>query len=226
MPVHPLDPSSQRSPSSAHAPRLRLLLGSGNIALHQPEVSSVVNTPLDPDSADILAVAEGDMGALARLWRRHHEAFLSFLRKRWGVGEDVDDLHQQFWLELPRAARRFDPRLGRGRAWMFGVLCKLRLSFIRRWTRRLKVEVSPPEPEAVEREPALRRLSPEDWLTLCRVFPTLSERDRETLLLAAEGFTDQEGGEIAGCAPEAFRQRLVAARRRLRAGMGEGLADA
>lgn len=184
-----------------------------------------MNTPVDQDSIEIMAVAEGDMSALGQLYLRHHQATHNFLRKRLGVGEDVDELHQQFWLDLPKAARSFDPNRGRGRAWLFGVLFKTQFGLIKRWTRRAQIEVHPPDAQELHGEPALRALSIEVWLEFCRVFPTLSERDRDTLLLAAEGLSDQECGEIVRCSRETFRQRLCAARRRLRDAMGGGLAD-
>src|SRR5437016_454809 len=57
----------------------------------------------------ITAVANGDGRALEELCRRYERGLHQFIFRHTG-GRDVDDLYQETWLRVVRAARRFDPR--------------------------------------------------------------------------------------------------------------------
>ena len=55
---------------------------------------------------------------------------------------------------------------------------------------------------------------------LAQAFATLSERDREALLLTAwEGLTADKAARVLGCSPQAFRVRAHRARKRLSAAL-------
>lgn len=57
---------------------------------------------------------------------------------------------------------------------------------------------------------------------LAEALATLSERDREALLLTAwEGLTVAQAAQVLGCSAPAFRVRAHRARRKLRAALGE-----
>ena len=68
-------------------------------------------------------------------------------------------------------------------------------------------EVAPPPDEAVERDERVARVR--------AALATLSEKDREALLLKAEGFSYQEIAAALGLAPGAIGTTLARARRRL-----------
>lgn len=233
MTKNPPNLTSPYPAAGAEPLRLRLLGRRGSIAWTQPTGGPPVNAPFDQDGADLLALARGDMSALGALYTRHHAAMLNFLCKRASfaldLAVDVDEVHHQFWEKLPRAARTYDPAKGRGRAWMYGVLHRTLLSYCRRegrfvgWLRRLttrdRVKVTewfPPNEEDLDTNPELRAIRKDEWRVYWQSFAALNEADQETILLASEGFTSDECGEIVGCKADAFRQRLRAALRRLR----------
>src|SRR2546428_5666700 len=87
------------------------------------------------DEELIGAVADGDGRALEQLCRRYERGLHQFIFRHTG-GRDVDDLYQETWLRVVRAARRFDPRR-RFSTWLFQIAVNL----CRDWRRR-----PPPEP--------------------------------------------------------------------------------
>src|SRR5262249_37925945 len=91
----------------------------------------------DPTSDEALVrrLAEGDAQALEALCARWERPLHRFLHPHTG-GRDVDDLYQETWLRVVRAAGRFDPAR-RFSTWLF----QIALNLCRDWRRR-----PPPEP--------------------------------------------------------------------------------
>src|SRR5438093_12603052 len=87
------------------------------------------------DEVLIAAVADGDGRALEELCRRWERPLFHFIHRHTS-GRDVEDLYQETWLRVVRAARRFDPRR-RFSTWLF----QIALNLCRDWHRR-----RPPEP--------------------------------------------------------------------------------
>src|SRR5919197_5268334 len=83
----------------------------------------------------VAAVARGDGDALAELCRRWERPLFQFIHRPTG-GRDVEDLYQETWPRVVRAARRFDPGR-RFSTWLFQIAVNL----CRDWHRR-----PPPEP--------------------------------------------------------------------------------
>jgi len=90
---------------------------------------------MEADETLMVAVAAGDGAALAELCRRWEQPLFRLLSRQTG-GRDVDDLYQETWLRVARAAARFDPRR-RFSTWLFQIAVNL----CRDWHRR-----PPPEP--------------------------------------------------------------------------------
>src|SRR2546428_12042467 len=87
------------------------------------------------DEELIAAVASGDGRGLEELCRRWERPLYQLIARHTG-GRDVDDLYQETWLRVVRAARRFDRRR-RFSTWLFQIAVNL----CRDWHRR-----PPPEP--------------------------------------------------------------------------------
>src|SRR5881396_2744931 len=87
------------------------------------------------DEELIAAVAGGDGRALETLIGRYERGLFQFIHRHTG-GRDVEDLYQETWLRVVRAATRFDPRR-RFSTWLF----QIALNLCRDWHRR-----PPPEP--------------------------------------------------------------------------------
>ena len=88
------------------------------------------------DEALVARVARGDEQALAELLRRWERPLAHFLHRRTG-GRDVEDLYQEVWLRVVRAAERFD-RERRFSTWLF----QIALNLSRDWQRRRPAEPS------------------------------------------------------------------------------------
>src|SRR5437899_7367288 len=87
------------------------------------------------DEELIAAVASGDGRGLEELCRRWERPLYQLIARHTG-GRDVEDLYQETWLRVVRAARRFDPAR-RFSTWLFQIAVNL----CRDWNRR-----PPPEP--------------------------------------------------------------------------------
>src|SRR5207247_6601430 len=75
------------------------------------------------DEELIAAVASGDGRGLEELCRRWERPLYQLIARHTG-GRDVEDLYQETWLRVVRAARRFDPRR-RFSTWLFQIAVTL-----------------------------------------------------------------------------------------------------
>ena len=94
------------------------------------------------DEELIAAVAAGDEAGLATLYGRYERPLHAFLTRYTG-GRDVDDLVQETWLRVVRAAGRFDPAR-RFSTWLFAIA----LNLARDWRRRPPADVAHPDDTA------------------------------------------------------------------------------
>lgn len=128
------------------------------------------------DEELIAAVAAGADDALAVLYRRWERPLHAFLTRYTG-GRDVDDLAQETWLRIVRAASRFDPAR-RFSTWLF----QIALNLARDWRRR-------PLPEPVAAEHAQSLVAADDGarvdagLDAARLLAALPEAQRAVVIL-------------------------------------------
>lgn len=125
------------------------------------------------DEALVGQVARGDEQALAELLRRWEKPLAHFLHRRTG-GRDVEDLYQEVWLRVVRAAERFDGER-RFSTWLFHIA----LNLTRDWQRRPPAEPSDADPPG-EARPAARA---EAGLDVERLLARLPEAQREVVAL-------------------------------------------
>ena len=94
-------------------------------------------TPAQIDDPDLVAAcARGERAALGILFDRHHDRVRGFLARMSGTDErDLDDLVQQTFEAVPRAARRFDGR-GQVSTWLIGVANNVARHHVRSEMRR------------------------------------------------------------------------------------------
>ena len=149
----------------------------------------------------------GDVG---RLFEQYHESLVRMLYRRTGDRDQAEDLAQETFARAVAAPPR-NPR-----PWLFAVALNLVREDGRRSVRqsrrlqllRSEVEASAPQPdEVVERSEQAARVR--------AALSLISERDREALLLKAEGFNYDEIAETLGLARGAVGTTLARARRRL-----------
>jgi RNA polymerase sigma factor (sigma-70 family) len=178
------------------------------------------------DGELLAAIADGNLEALGQLFDRHRHTVRSFLG-RMGVGaSDADDLLQATFLEVVRAAGRFDPRLP-ARNWLFGIanaMIRRHRRSLRRAAARLVTAAGltpstpPPTPaELFDGDEATRRLE--------HAFSRLSAKKREVFVLVTlEGLTGEEAAAVLGIPVNTIWTRLHHARSELRAALAEGAA--
>jgi RNA polymerase sigma-70 factor (ECF subfamily) len=171
------------------------------------------------DEELVTAVARGDAQALEELCRRWERPLYRFLH-RWTLGRDVEDLYQETWLRIVRAAPRFDPAR-RFSTWLFQVAINL----CRDWHRRMP-------PPAVDPEQAATAVATGDGmarvdaaLDVRRLVAALPEAQRDVVILRyALGLGEAETARVLGCPPGTVKSRLHHAMRRLSALAGLDIA--
>jgi RNA polymerase sigma-70 factor, ECF subfamily len=157
------------------------------------------------------AVTVGDGRALEELCRRYERSLYQFLF-RHGGGRDADDLYQETWLRVVRAADRFDPGR-RFSTWLFQIAVNL----CRDWHRR-----RPPEPVALATTEQTARdgstAVTEAGMDARRLLAALPEAQRSVVILRYyHDLTEDEIAEIVGCARGTVKSRLHYALARLAA---------
>src|SRR5262245_62152024 len=130
---------------------------------------------MDDDQSDetlVARVARGDARALELLCRRWERPLYAFLTRQTG-GRDADDLYQDTWLRVVRAAPRFDPAR-RFSTWLF----QIALNRSRDWLRR-----PPPEPLDRVRDSAAPPDSADARIDAERLLAALPDRQRAAVIL-------------------------------------------
>jgi len=158
------------------------------------------------DEALIAAVAGGDGSALAELYRRWERPLFRFIDRHTG-GRDVEDLYQETWLRVVRAARRFDPER-RFSTWLF----QIALNLCRDWHRR-----PPPEPAEVD-DVATTDAHVDAAIDARRLLAALPEPQRsEVILRYYHDLGEDEVAAVLDCPRGTVKSRLHNAMRRLAA---------
>lgn len=176
------------------------------------------------DDTELLrAIADGHLTALGALYDLY-EPDVRRVVVRLGVRDsDVDDVIHATFLQVARAAKRFDELRGSVRGWLLGVAANVvrrhRRSFART-ARRLLAWANEPNSrtpavdETFERRQELERLE--------RAIDALSPAKREALVLVAlEGLSAQTAAASLGVPVGTVWTRLHHARRELRRAMEE-----
>ena len=180
--------------------------------------------PASPsDHALIAAVANGNLEALGELFERHEPGVRRYLG-RIGVGaDDIDDLIQATFLEIVRAAGRFDPAYA-ARSWILGIAIimvrRQRRSLARAaarivtWTRLSLGERATTPDECWAGDQTLR--------VLARALASLAPAKRAAFVLVTlEGLSGEEAARALGIPVNTVWTRLHHARAELRAALAE-----
>lgn len=95
-------------------------------------------TPLDPDTALLLAARGDDAEAFGRFYDRNHRIVLMYFQKRVACGHMSAELTAETFAAALTSLGGYDPDRGTGRAWLFGIAANQ----FRQWLRRGKIESS------------------------------------------------------------------------------------
>lgn len=171
------------------------------------------DAPDGDDRAWVDGLLRGEPAAFDRVFAAYRARVFGYLARMTGRRDLAEDLTQDVFLRLARAARTLRPDT-QLRAWLFTVAHNLLVSHARaqKVTAALASELAD--------QPAAHRPSPfeavADGATQLRVEQALARLPlayREVILLVAiEGLPAAEAGLALGLSPEAVRQRLSRAR--------------
>ena len=170
------------------------------------------------DDALIAAARAGDHDAFAELFRRHADQVRTRVTRLVGPVAERDDLIQQIFLRLFQTlpAYRGDCALP---TFLYRITVTVSLDHLRSNRRRI---VEPLPDRALEplvggeTNQVARAQAREELRTLFRLLEALDAKKRLAfVLVAVEGMSMAEAGDLVGARPEAVKQRVLAARRRL-----------
>lgn len=155
-----------------------------------------------------------DPRAFAELVGRHGAAVHSYLARRAGR-QDADDLLSEVWLRAFARRATYDSSWADARPWLYGIARNVVLNHLRRQGRPVALPAAlsvDPWPDTDSRIDASGQ-----WSELCQALRTISEGDREVLLLVAwEGLTPTQAALVLDIPPATARSRLFRARQLLR----------
>lgn len=169
------------------------------------------------------AIASGNLDALGELFDRHEPDVRRYIARLGVAPGDVDDLVQGTFLEVVRAAERFDPAHP-ARSWLLGIATVMvrrhRRSLGRALTRLLGLTTAPRAP-GPERPDQLYELD-ESTRRLHAAFSRLSAKKREVFVLCTfEGLSGAEVARALGIPVNTVWTRLHHARQELFAALAE-----
>jgi RNA polymerase sigma-70 factor (ECF subfamily) len=173
--------------------------------------------PVEPtDESLIAALAAGDHGAFEKIYARHRTVMFNYFLRATGARDLAEDLFQELFLRVLRAARDYEPRQP-FRVWLFTLARNLLRDRWRQLKRTPEWDDSDAElpdlgsgPEAaVGRQQEADRLR----TAMLRLPPAL----REVLILSRyHGLSFAEIGQIGSCTEGAARVWAFRAIERLR----------
>jgi RNA polymerase sigma-70 factor (ECF subfamily) len=157
----------------------------------------------DLDDDELMRMFDGgDADAFDTLFDRHRVPVYHFARMMLGSLDGAEDVLQETFLAVARAAGRYEPR-GRFRAWLMRIARNLCLDRIERERRRRRVIAESGldivEPDGGGATPAEQAEADEQMTRLRRLIAALPERQREALVLYAfEQMRYREIAEVLG----------------------------
>lgn len=186
--------------TSCHAGKVKDAGNAFHAGTLRTRVPGTLETP-DAMTADV-----------GRLFELYYESLVRMLHRRTGDRDRAEDLAQETFARAV-AAPPLNPR-----PWLFAVALNLVREDGRRSVRQgRRLQLLKAEAEAEDGAPSPEEeFDRNDRRTAVRAaLDTLTERDREALLLKAEGFNYEEIAEALGLAKGAVGTTLARARRRL-----------
>jgi RNA polymerase sigma-70 factor (ECF subfamily) len=173
----------------------------------------------------ILMYAQGDADAFDVLFDRHHTSVYNFARLMLDGPEGAEEIMQEAFLAVARAAKRYEPR-SRFRPWLMRIVRNLCLNRLQteRGRRRILAEGAMEGIELISREPAApaRIERDEDMAALQSAVRRLPERQREAIVLYAfEQMSYQEIGQVLGVPINTVKSLIHRARANLAGGLAQ-----
>jgi RNA polymerase sigma-70 factor (ECF subfamily) len=167
------------------------------------------------DDADLLRrVGTGDRAALKALYERHSDALFHFIRSRLRDPFEAGDVMQEVFLEIWRAAGRFEGRSA-ARTWIFGIARNKAVDRMRRGQRVVLAEPDEATPDDAPNPEAVIEAA-SDAARVRECIGKLSDTHRSAIHLAF--YSELPYGEIAeieGVPVGTVKTRILHAKRLL-----------
>lgn len=162
----------------------------------------------------------GDRNAFGELVRIHHKRMWKVALHLLGTTSEADDVVQETFLRAFRAIDRFDGKSGLS-TWLYRIAVNLSLNALRTRKRAAAVDIADPRLgsalASASSDPADDASSRQVAAQLLEALDTLSLTLRTTVVLVAiEGLSHREVGEILGCAEGTVAWRMHEARKLLK----------
>ena len=169
--------------------------------------------------AELFAAAPSDLVAFEALYRRHVDRVTAFAAARCGSADDVADAVAETFVRPLRIADKYDPARAGPAAFLRGVTANVVRDLHRRRTRH-RALLSKLAGRDLLDDDDIERLETVIDATraaapLRAALAAVPAGDREVLGLAASGRTTRQTASELGITPDAARQRLSRARRRV-----------
>jgi RNA polymerase sigma-70 factor (ECF subfamily) len=180
--------------------------------------------PARPDAELLRRIAHADLTALGELFDRYHRDVRRAVARTLPNSNDVDDIVQATFLEVPRAAASFEGE-GSCRPWLAGIAVRLSLRHRRglgRWLRTL-TSFGHTGPSASQLTPESETSDKQELAVFQRALARVSDKKRAAFVLVElEGLSAEEAGDALGVPAATIRTRLFHVRGELRDAMKRG----
>jgi len=181
------------------------------------------NPPARSDAELVAAIASQELEALGTLFDRYASVVRRYFGRLGIAPSDVDDLVQATFLEVVRAAVRYDSAFA-ARAWLLGIATLIARRHRRSLARAIArvAAWAGNQRESLARTPADAFEATDDLQRVERAFARLSAKKREVLvMITLEGLSGPEVATLLGVPVQTVWTRLHHARRELRTSLGE-----
>lgn len=170
--------------------------------------AQAMTTNMISDEALMLEFQRGSREAFAELYARYREPLYGFFRRRLASRERAEDLAQETFLAMIRAAVRYEPR-ALVKTYLYGIALKL-LAAERR-------KLSGNEPQLGPEHELAQETTPEEGLWVRHALQQLDPNEREILMLREyEQLSYEEIADLLRLPVNTVRSRLFRARMALK----------
>ncbi|MER6817732.1 RNA polymerase sigma factor [Spirillospora sp. NPDC000708] len=186
-----------------------------------------VETPIDVDDAELIDRSRNQPEAFSGIYERHSRRLWGYVARRLGP-DAADDIVSETFLIAFRRRGDYDLTREDAGPWLFGIVVRLVgnhwRSEIRMHRAFARSGFEPLVTDALDERVADAVTAKAQGPRLATALATLSERDREPLLLRTGGMSCKEIADVLDIPVGTVRSRVHRARRTLRAALGSSFA--
>ena len=187
------------------------------------ENRSQISTDAPTDELLMVAIQQGDEGALDVLHRRHHALLRTIFSRIISNDHDVDELVQECLLEVWRRAENYDPEKGKALGWIVTLARRRAIDRLRRksayWRAqdRFRVECETEAASAMHCGADEEAAQDDTAAVVARLIANLPEAQQQAVQLAYfRGMSQRQIAAHTGIPLGTIKTRLELAMRKLR----------